>query len=421
MQRKSCLKILQRGSVAIIAALALPVMIGFAGLAIDAGQLYVIKTELQDAADACALAAARELTCDATAGTCGTSYLINAENAAIKVGQMNKVGFQKSNVVIQPTDVTFSMQFGGSYVTRSGGASTASRYAMCTLQVTGIQTYFIQVLSGIVNLPSVTSIAVAALAPSQTNCAVPLGMCAQGSNVAPYGLETGKWYTSKFKPGTTSSTGNFNWIDFTPPAGGASELRDIIQGSGACSLPSKGTQVGQTGAAQSLAAAWNTRFGLYAHGASVQASDLASAPPDYTGFSYEPSTWPNAAPQNAYAGTPSAGSSRNFKTNRELHASYTGAPGQSYSVATSAQLASAGADRRLVIVPVIDCSGYAHANTVPVLSYSCVLLLNPFFKVNDDVQVEYLGAANAPGSPCATSGSVGGPGSVGPLVPALFQ
>ena len=47
----------QRGAVAIIVGLTLAVLVGFAGLAIDGGRLYVNKTELQNAADACALAA----------------------------------------------------------------------------------------------------------------------------------------------------------------------------------------------------------------------------------------------------------------------------------------------------------------------------------------------------------------------------
>jgi len=50
----------QRGAVAIITGLAMVVLVGFAGLALDGGRLYLTKTELQNAADACALAAAYE-------------------------------------------------------------------------------------------------------------------------------------------------------------------------------------------------------------------------------------------------------------------------------------------------------------------------------------------------------------------------
>ena len=42
----------QRGAVAIIVGLALAVMIGFVGLALDLGKLYVTRSELQNSADA---------------------------------------------------------------------------------------------------------------------------------------------------------------------------------------------------------------------------------------------------------------------------------------------------------------------------------------------------------------------------------
>ncbi len=70
----------QRGAVAIVVALTLVVLIGFAGLALDGGQLqlYVSKTEQQNGADACALAASYEL----TGSPIPTANFARAENAA---------------------------------------------------------------------------------------------------------------------------------------------------------------------------------------------------------------------------------------------------------------------------------------------------------------------------------------------------
>ena len=101
----------QKGAVAIIAAIALPVMVGFTGLALDTGRLYVEKTELQNATDACALAAARELTCDPSAGPCASSFLVNAENSGIAVAARNRNGFQKTPLIIPAQDVKFSTIF----------------------------------------------------------------------------------------------------------------------------------------------------------------------------------------------------------------------------------------------------------------------------------------------------------------------
>lgn len=59
-----------RGVVTVLTALLLPVLIGFAGLAIDAGYLYVTKRKLQSVSDAVALACTRQLqrgmSCDAS-------------------------------------------------------------------------------------------------------------------------------------------------------------------------------------------------------------------------------------------------------------------------------------------------------------------------------------------------------------------
>ena len=80
----------QRGAVAIMVGLSLVVLVGMFGLAVDSGQLYVNKAELQSAADACALAASQELTCQSAAAggaagivTCPASFLLAAETAGV--------------------------------------------------------------------------------------------------------------------------------------------------------------------------------------------------------------------------------------------------------------------------------------------------------------------------------------------------
>lgn len=59
----------QTGAVAVMLGLTLAVLLGFAALAIDLGRTYVVRTELQNAADAAALAGAKEL--DQTAAGVG--------------------------------------------------------------------------------------------------------------------------------------------------------------------------------------------------------------------------------------------------------------------------------------------------------------------------------------------------------------
>src|SRR5919106_3953018 len=51
----------QRGNIAILFGLMIGVLFAFGALAVDAGQLYVLKSKLQRTADAAALAAASQL------------------------------------------------------------------------------------------------------------------------------------------------------------------------------------------------------------------------------------------------------------------------------------------------------------------------------------------------------------------------
>ncbi|MBA5686220.1 pilus assembly protein TadG-related protein [Rugamonas apoptosis] len=414
----------QRGTVAIIAAIALPILIGFAGLALDGGRLYVHKTELQNAADACALAASRELTCDPAAGACANSYLINAENAGLTVAGRNFIDFQGTAVgsaQLTAADITFSTTFApaSSYLSRAAGASPASKYVKCTPHQSGILPWFMEVLG--FGGQTVNASAVATLLAAEINCAIPIGMCKLPSAPAsaPFtGLTIGQWVTSKL---SQSSTGAFDWIDFTPPGGGASELADLFRGTGACSVPKPPAVVGEQGNIASLNTAWNTRFGLY------KGSDsITTATPDYTGYAYTITSWPSKF--NAYSG--SNGAIPNFQTARNQHQPWQGnvAAGTSINLggvtqSTQPQLTTYGADRRLVTAPVVDCTSFGGGGggNTTVLGYACVLMLAPMDKDNDEVFLEYRGKSTDVNSPCATSGAVGGPLAEGPLVPALVQ
>lgn len=61
----------QRGAVAILLGLSIFVLFGFMALAIDLGRTYVVRTELQNAADAAALAGAKQLDQTAAGVCCG--------------------------------------------------------------------------------------------------------------------------------------------------------------------------------------------------------------------------------------------------------------------------------------------------------------------------------------------------------------
>lgn len=394
----------QKGAVAITVGLSLVVLIGFLGLVVDLGQMFVTKTELQNAADACALAAAREL-------DGAPDALTRAVNAGIAVGTHNRVGFQADAVGIQADDITFSpvLSPNANYVSAATANAATARYARCVLDRPGILMYFMQVLG--FGPQTVSAGAVASLAPSQTACGFPVGLCEPpgGFNAS----HVGQWISGKFAA-AGGCTGSFNWIDFDPPAGGASELSSLLAGK-KCDIPANPPPIGQSGVAESAAVSWNSRFGLYKGGGGNPAPD--SAQPDLSGYTYTTTSWPGGS--NAYP---------DFQANRRPgNLPYQGnaATGlrisNAYNALTAAQHLQYGhSSRRLVSVPVVDCNLWCSQQTVPLKDWACVFLLHPISSPQDNVTMEFLGRASV-ASACPNAGLAGGGGTIGPVVPVLVQ
>lgn len=411
----------QGGAIAIIVALSLVALVGFAGLVLDLGRLYVNRSELQSAADACALAAAAELVCDpAAAGACPGNDFTNARQAGQITALRNKRDFQGGGVSIADGDVRFALNIGpnSAYLAASQAPPAASKYAMCIAHSAGIVPWFMGVLGA--GARTVSATAVATLAPSQNFCTlVPMGVCRKGSAGGPhYGYAVNEWIASDFNSGGSGEdlAGSFQWVDFTPAAGGSNEIRDQLAGTNQVCNVHIGDNVVQAGVHQGVKSAYNTRFGIYPNGANAYTP--ADAPPDNTGFAY-PSKNPGgvALNQNAWP---------DFEAKRTANAPFddsrydVSGPGGNINgnpVGTQS-LADWGRERRVVAVPAIDCSA---GNTVPIIDMMCVLMLNPMSNgANGTIYLQYLGNASAPGSPCRTSGTPSSGGN-GPQVPTLVQ
>lgn len=423
----------QRGAVALVLGLIIVVLIGFAGLAIDLGRFFVIKSELQNAVDACALAAASQLRpgqSDAMALVRAVAYgRLMATGGTGNVDAIkNRANFQGEVVNISPAQITFSNTINGVYQDSGSASYATAAYARCSYPLSGLPVYFMQVVNPDRVSQTVSATAVATLAPSSSACAIPIGVCmaSGGTSLNNFGLTAGQWLQAKGS--SPYGTGNFGWVDFTPPGGGASELADLLTGSGQCELKI-GDYVGEQGNKTSLAEAWNSRFGWYRKGGG--APDLATAPPDFTGYAYSRDrNWPSG--NNAYAGTSPVAGAMNFLDARVSHAPYqgdtpAGIPGPTYSASTAAEHAAAGRSRRIAVAPVLDCSVWNTSGSAQprIEGWACVLMLNPYVagtakngEVWDVPQVEFLGLSTEAGSPCATGGD---PGLFGPLVPVIAQ
>ncbi len=242
----------QRGAVAILVAVTMVVLLGFLGLAVDGGHLYLTKTELQNSADACSLAASYELT-SLTSGT-----YANAAAAGQTVALRNLVNFQGSAIVASNVSVSFStdLKAGTAWVTASAAGSATPRpgYVRCTLTRPNIAMFFMPLLG--FGSQTVASLATAGLVSSQGSCAMPVGVCINGSTTAPFGLTA--------KDLLTFNTGTKKWIwigingNNTP-----SDFTSFLAGNGgACSVLVGTTTAGQTtsnGAAP--VNAWTNHFG----------------------------------------------------------------------------------------------------------------------------------------------------------------
>src|SRR3954465_3797837 len=113
----------QRGAVILTAALSLLFLLGFMGIAMDFGHLFVVKTELQTATDSCALAAAQEL-------DGASDALTRAASAGMAAGNLNKVNFQRAAAGIDTNEITFSNTLNGTY-TKNFTPIASAKYAKC--------------------------------------------------------------------------------------------------------------------------------------------------------------------------------------------------------------------------------------------------------------------------------------------------
>ena len=262
----------ERGVVAIIVGMSMVVLIGFAGLVLDLGKLFVTKTELQSSSDACALAASAELR------GISSNQLVDAEAAGIAAGIRNNVMFQADAVSIAGDDVTFSDFLDGIYLPRGAVVALDMKYARCTVERTGIPNWFMQVL-GVAD-QDVRATAVAALEPSQVfSCVIPVGIC-EGS-ITPG--SAGKWLTG-IADNEGSVTGDFGWIKFQD-SNSAAALDDILEGQcGLVDIPAEGTEVGKSGSVNSLSKAWNTRFGIYQINPDKPQYKYDDGSPDLSGY-----------------------------------------------------------------------------------------------------------------------------------------
>jgi hypothetical protein len=232
----------ERGAIIIFVALGLVVLIGMMGLAFDLGHAYVNKSQLQNIADACALAGASALNGSAAG-------IIEAETRATDYGSSlylaNKTEFNKQLVAIPPSAVTYSTALTGPWLDQAGAQATAASIRFVRVDVPAQQTdvLFAKVVPGIPAALNFGAEAVAGQQPLTEACAgldpfSPVALGPENSNDG-FGYELGKIYSIRLSPGTSgkncseyglmgSVTGNFGLADPSGTQPSLTGFRDNI-------------------------------------------------------------------------------------------------------------------------------------------------------------------------------------------------
>lgn len=229
----------ERGAILYVVAAGLVVLIGFAGLAIDLGMLYNVKTDLQNATDAAALAGAWQLN-----GT--PTGINNAVTSAINAA--NKFYFNNNPVGVVNADVTFSTQMDSGFMSAAAAADAAVAPTIKYIKVTKTQTMdlsLLKIIPGVASTQNVASNAVAGQSPPlNTICdgLIPLSPIPQNGSGAMEVYTPGYYYTYRMAPGNkidSVGSGNYLILDFCPALGtqnidcnhGGATVRDLLSGA----------------------------------------------------------------------------------------------------------------------------------------------------------------------------------------------
>ena len=337
----------ERGSVLAVSALGMLALILAAGLCVDISHLYVVKAELQNAADASSLAGASALD-SSPAG------ITKAADRAVEV--MNNYEFNQTGVTITRDDVKFAANLGGPYVDEltARGAAAAVRFVSVEVPPKSVGIFFSASAIGKTSV-DLTQKAVAGMSvPPNVFCEwIPLSVIDDDANP----MLPGQTYTIRAAPGSHVSPGNYQILAPTG-RGGSATREDLAHGINECAEPGTvytvDTKPGVS--AGPVRQGLNTRFDDYSAGL-----DPDDAPPDLN--VKENITWEqyrNATPGSANWKAPSH-------------------PGV--------------AMRRVVLIPMVKFSEYDNGrDTVTFYKFAAFFLQS---KVQGgsggDVQAEYIG------------------------------
>ena len=386
----------ERGNVLAYTVMSALFLFFAVGLGVDLSHFYLAKTELQNAADAAALAGASALTPHDAAS------ITTAVNRAIDTMNLNKYNFNNKtfaatmDTTTQRSLVTFAINLDSTWYTEAQATASAGiyskvRFVKVFTPSVGVSVFFASPILGASQNLSANATAGLSVPGNVRFCPAPLSAVApdpgqtfpawaQGScptaGIQPDGCDPTKnfckgcRYTIRYEGGTGPSAGNYNILACA--GNGASAVRDALASYG------ESCQCGNVSPGDTITTEPGVAAGPVAQGLNVRFDQYGG------GLSYSTSTVPDSnVAQGASHGNGS-------------NTTYDGISWTDYGLNSPFQGPATGHDgvknRRVLVIPIIAASQFANGRTnVAISSLGGFFMNSQAIGSNSDVQVEYIG------------------------------
>lgn len=251
----------ESGAVAATYALALFALIGIAGLGYDYSRLVTVDTEMQNAADEAAIAAATQLDGKSDAITRAKAAVDNyfAKPTSTLVNR-SLLANDGAGSALTGVTYTFYTSYDSATDTLGSATTTGSQAKVVNVQINARQAFF--ALTPIVGALTNSTVAANALAGQQAStCKLPpIMVCGPSGSSFPTSADIGKGLLLKLAS-TTWFPGNFGYLDF---GNGGNTVKQLM-GSPALadSCVAGSTLTSEPGNIASATDYLNTRFDIY--------------------------------------------------------------------------------------------------------------------------------------------------------------
>ena len=386
----------ERGNVLAYTVISALFLFFAVGLGVDLSHFYLAKTELQNAADAAALAGASALTPH------NAESITTAVDRAVTTLNLNKYNFNNKNfadtmdTTAQRSLVTFAINLDQTWYTEAQAAASAGvyskvRFVKVFTPSVGISVFFASPLLGSSKNFSANATAGLSVPGNVRFCMAPLsavapdpgqdfpawaqgscptaGIQADGCNPAKEFCKGCK-YTIRYEGGTGPSAGNYNILACA--GNGASVVRDALAAYG------ESCKCGNVSPGDTITTEPGVAAGPVAQGLNVRFDEYGG------GISYGTSTPPDT---NIAQGA-SHGNGSNTTWDGISWTQYGGnnpftAPSNGHTGVTN---------RRVLVIPIIAASQFSNGRTnVQIGSLGGFFMNSQAIGSNSDVSVEYIG------------------------------